>query len=96
MPDGMTEAQAPKPRRIVIKRASAEESKRDKFVRLAGKRVPVAIKAIQLIGNLSSRNTYEFTDKDIAKIKDALQEAVNEAIAAFHPQAKPQKKGFSL
>lgn len=46
---------------------------RDKFVRLATKRVNNAIKAINLIGNLSNKSNYDYTDEDVAKIFRALQ-----------------------
>ena len=43
-------------------------SKREKFVRLATGRVNKAIKEIQLIGNLSNRTYYEYSNADIEKI----------------------------
>src|SRR5262249_56798948 len=45
---------------------------REKFVGLANKRVIRAIKAIQLIGNLSNRSNYDYTDEDVDKILKAL------------------------
>ena len=42
-----------------------EETKRDKFVRLAEARTNKTIKMIQLLGNLSDKRSYEFSDKDI-------------------------------
>ena len=47
---------------------------REKFVRLANKRVSNALKAIQLIGNLSNRSNYDYTEDDAQKILKALQE----------------------
>ena len=49
---------------------------REKFVQLANKRVSKALKSIQLIGNLSNRSNYDYTDEDIAKIFRALQSEV--------------------
>jgi hypothetical protein len=57
--------------------------KRDKFVELAEARVNRAIKDLQLIGNLSNRSAYEFTDGDVRKIFAALQKAVDTARARF-------------
>lgn len=47
---------------------------RAKFVRLANRRVSKALKAIQLIGNLSNKSNYDYTEEDVQKILKALQE----------------------
>lgn len=47
---------------------------REKFVRLANKRVSNALKAIQLIGNLSNKSNYDYTEEDVQKILKALQD----------------------
>lgn len=57
--------------------------KRDKFVELAEARVNRALKDLQLIGNLSNRSAYEFTDSDIRKIFSALQKGLDTAKARF-------------
>jgi ABC-type branched-subunit amino acid transport system substrate-binding protein len=46
---------------------------RQKFVRLASKRVSNALHSIQLIANLSNRSNYHYTDDDVAKILKALK-----------------------
>ena len=48
-------------------------AKRDKFVSLATNRVNRTIKDIRLIGNLSNRSAYEFTEEDVKKIIRTLQ-----------------------
>ena len=52
------------------------EDDREKFVRLANARVSKAIKAIQLIGNLSNRSNYSYADEDVEKIFRALSNEV--------------------
>ncbi len=47
--------------------------KREKFIELATNRVNRAIKDIRLIGNLSNRSAYEYTDEDMKKIAKTLQ-----------------------
>jgi len=59
------------------------DAKRDKFVELAEARVNRAMKDLQLIGNLSNRAAYEFTDVDIRKMFAALQKAMDNAKARF-------------
>lgn len=49
------------------------ESKRDKFIRLAETRTNKALEMIRLIGNLSNKTVYDYTDKDVDKIFKALE-----------------------
>jgi hypothetical protein len=57
--------------------------KREKFVRLAENRVNRAIKDLRLIGNLSNKNNYSYTDSDIQKILVALDQEVRNLKARF-------------
>lgn len=52
------------------------EKDREKFIKLASARVSKALKDIQLIGNLSNRSNYDYTDEDITKIFKALNEGI--------------------
>lgn len=57
--------------------------KRGKFVKLAENRVNRAIKDLRLIGNLSNKNNYSYTDSDIQKIFVALDQEVKNLKARF-------------
>jgi hypothetical protein len=57
--------------------------KRDAFVRLANNRVNRAIESIRLIGNLSNRANYEFTEEDVEAIIDSLRKAVSDCKKKF-------------
>jgi hypothetical protein len=57
--------------------------KRDRFIRLAVKRVNRAIRDIRLIANLSNRSTYEFSDEDARKIVKTLQKEIETLKARF-------------
>lgn len=57
--------------------------RREKFVQLAEARVNKALKDIQLIGNLSNRSAYDFSDADIRKIFGVLHKALENAKARF-------------
>jgi len=52
---------------------TATKDKRGKFIELATNRVNRTVKDIRLIGNLSNRSAYEYTDEDVKKIARALQ-----------------------
>ena len=54
------------------------ESKRDKFVRLAEKRMDSILKGIDLMSNLSNSNNYEYTQDDLNKIIRTLKAAVSD------------------
>jgi hypothetical protein len=58
-------------------------NKRNKFIELAEARVNKALKDMQLIGNLSNRSAYEFSETDVRKIFGALQKALENAKARF-------------
>ena len=70
-------------------------AKRDNFIRLAEGRVTRAIDSIRVIGNLSNRSNYEYTEEDSKRIIDALQREVNELKVQFKPKVSTQK-GFKL
>lgn len=61
----------------------ADESKADKFRRLAKQRVPKAVRIISNIGNLASKGGYEFTSEQADKIDGALIDAVKGVRARF-------------
>jgi hypothetical protein len=59
------------------------ETKADKFVRLANRRVPRALKAIRAISNLAGRNTYDFSDEQAGQVVTVLIDAVNKMHERF-------------
>ena len=75
--------------------SEAPESRRDRFVRLANKRVNKALKAMRLIGNLSNRSSYEYTDADINKIIRTLDAELKELRLRFETGARSDDE-FSL
>ncbi len=62
--------------------AVSEESKSDKFTRLATKRVEKAVKSIDLLGNLST-SQYEYTQEQIDQIISDLAQHLNEVKAKY-------------
>ena len=70
--------------------------KRDKFVILAEKRVNRAIKDLRLIGNLSNKNNYSYSDSDIQKILVALDQEVKNLKAKFSSDDRKTVPVFKL
>ncbi len=71
----------------------AGSTDRDKFVRLANKRVSNALKAMQLIGNLANRSNYDYTEADVQKIFKALQDELSASKRKFEMAQKRNGKG---
>lgn len=70
--------------------------KREKFVRLAENRVLKTIKDIRLIGNLSNKNNYTYTDKDVSKIISALEQEIKSMKAKFSSGEEKDEPTFKL
>ncbi|MBN8279237.1 MAG: hypothetical protein J0M16_01375 [Gammaproteobacteria bacterium] len=69
---------------------------REKFVELAQKRVNKAINDIRLVGNLSNRSNYSYTEQDSKKIYAALRRAVDEMRARFDRRGAGHDDVFKL
>jgi hypothetical protein len=71
-------------------------SKRDKFVELAEKRVSRALNDLRLIGNLSNRSAYEFSEEDAKKIFRVLQRELDTARLRFTDGMTTKELDFKL
>jgi hypothetical protein len=69
---------------------------RKKFVSLAEKRVTRALNDIRLIGNLSNRSNYRYTDEDARKICKVLRDAVDDVRARFERRGEDKSVSFKL
>lgn len=70
----------------------SREDDRAKFVKLASMRVSKAMKGIQLIGNLSNRSNYDYTEEDVVKIFKALQDEIAACKRKFEAAGKKDNK----
>ena len=66
--------------------------KRIKFKDLAQNRVNKAIKAVELIGNLSETKNYEYDEAQVKKIFNHLEAALNSSKRRFQDQLKKNNK----
>lgn len=69
---------------------------RAKFVELAEKRVVRAIKDIRLIGNLSNKSNYSYTDEDARKIISALEREIKNLRQRFASHGASEEILFKL
>lgn len=68
------------------------ETKYEKFKRLAENRTNKIIDMIRLLGNLSVKSTYEYSEKDIAKIFTSIEKELKIAKLKFSDINDTNKK----
>ena len=73
-----------------------EETKREKFVRIAEARTNKIINMIQLLGNCSNQSLYEYSQKDVNKIFNTIQTELDEAKKRYSKQDSQKGSKFSL
>lgn len=73
-----------------------KETKRDKFVRLAEARTNKIIDMLQLLGNCSNANAYDYTQKDVDKIFNAIESEVREAKKKISKMESKKSTRFTL
>lgn len=76
-----------------------EKVKRDpraKFVELANARVLRAVKDLRLVGNLSNRKNYEYSDEEARKILKVLEAELDMLKAKFRAKPTDHHKLFQL
>jgi len=73
-----------------------EETKHDKFIRLAEARTSKALNMIELIGNLSNRSFYEYTDEEIEKIFTILEREIRKSKEKFSKPNINKRRRFVL
>lgn len=72
------------------------EKDRGKFVELAEKRVIRVMKDIRLIGNLSNKSNYSYTDEDVRKIIKALEAEIRKLKLRFERHGASDEIDFKL
>ena len=73
-----------------------ENKKREKFEELAEKRVNEIIKKIRLVGNLSNRNNYDYTDNHVKQIISNIKNEVADLEEKFNSKKKEQETTFKF
>ena len=72
------------------------ESKRERFVRLAEARTNKIIDMIQLLGNCSNSSAYEYTQQDVEQIFSAIEAELREAKKKFAKSEPSKAARFTL
>ena len=72
------------------------DERRGKFIKLAEARTNNAIKQIKLIGNLSNRGNYTYSEKDVDKIYRTLQKELKSMKDRFSNSSNSSQNSFKL
>lgn len=75
-------------------KANENETKNDKFCRIAEYRTNKIIDMLRLLGNCSNKSTYDYTDDQVEQIFKAISQATAEAKSRF--AAKSEDKTFKI
>lgn len=67
------------------------QTKDQRFRRLAEHRVNVILDKLRVLGQLSNRSNYEYTDAQVDAIFKAIQKELNSTKAKFRENRKAQK-----
>ncbi|MDM5374160.1 hypothetical protein C1N66_05455 [Bacillus cereus] len=74
----------------------SENKKREKFEELAEKRVTETVKKMRLIGNLSNRNNYDYTEEHVKQILSTLEEELKMLRAKFSEERREKDSTFKF
>ena len=72
------------------------ESKKEKFIRLAEARTNKILNMMRLLGNCSNKNNYEYTEQDIQKIFNTLERELKNTKAKFNTREENKDDKFTL
>ena len=72
----------------------APETRQQRFARLASYRTNEVLKRLKVLGNCSNRQTYDYTEEDIAKIFSEIEKMTRNVKTKFH--FPPRNKAFKL
>ena len=70
------------------------ENKNEKFIRLAEARVNSVIQKIQLIGNLSNRRNYDYSEKEVNELFKAIEVELQRAKKLFEVEVSKENSKF--
>ena len=76
--------------------ASVRRDPRAKFIELANMRVARAIKDLRLIGNLSNRRNYDYSDVESKRIVKTLEVEIEDLKAKFRGKQNDSAELFKL
>lgn len=71
------------------------ETKNEKFLRIATPRVNAIIDKLDILSNCAASN-YEYTEEQVEAMFQAIRDAVDKCYQQFQPKTKSEKERFSF
>ena len=76
-----------------MQKAPKNETKRERFKRLASLRTNEVLRRLKVLGNCANRQAYEYFEEDVNRIFGEIERKVKEIKIRFHfPKKKEQFK----
>lgn len=75
-----------------MQKAPKNESKEERFRRLASLRTNEVLRRLKVLGNCANRSAYEYSDEEVNKIFSEIDKRVREIKAKFHSSKKREFK----
>ena len=79
-----------------MKVSRISENKNEKFRRLAENRTNAIIQKLQLLGNLSNKAIYDYSDEEVKKMFAAIDASLNEVKEKYKTAQKSENKKFKF
>lgn len=79
-----------------MKVSRISENKNEKFRRLAENRTNAIIQKLQLLGNLSNKTIYDYSDEEVKKMFAAIDASLNEVKEKYKAVQKSESKKFKF
>lgn len=79
---------------IFMPEKNGQESKSDRFKRIASRRTQNVLEALRKLGNCSNKGIYQYNNDDIEKIFHAIESDIKRVKVLFNPKSSSNK--FSL
>ncbi len=79
--------------KVVDMEKNSEETRSERFRRVATRRTNNILRQIQVLGNCSNKSSYSYTEEDIRKIFSAIEGELRTVRAKF---ANRKKRNFTL
>lgn len=73
-----------------------EETKNERFMRLAERRVNDLLDKFRLVSNLADRRNYDYTDDQAKQIIRALENELKDLKSRFQSEESDRQKSFSF
>ena len=75
----------------------SKSEKRQRFEKVAGKRVQKVLDTLQLLKNCSNRNNYEYSESDVEQMFSEISKALKESRTVYTNELhKTNKQGFTF